>query len=356
MKLKHLESALCQIPNKSFPETSAGPKIELEQYATPPNLASHVLISALQQRSHFCEDNNEDDNIEHKNTGDIGSGKSVLDLGCGTGILGIGSAIIGSDLVVCVDCDQEALDVAKNNATRMGFVVSPNKMKENNDDDNDEYDENDNDYEDENEEEYCDVGEWGDCRIEFILAKIFHHAASSNRNDGEKGGRGRGRGDRGRGRKKGRGSGRDKRGRGENRLGIRGANHNHNDSIENQNYGEGKKSCSNDDDNNNNYDGIPLRSNCVDTVLTNPPFGTKCGSEGIDMAFLRCAVRLAKGAVYSFHKRSTRNYVLGTAESCEDVVDARVVAEMQFELPRTYAFHKEKVVSVDVDLVRLGLK
>lgn len=42
-----------------------------------------------------------------------------------------------------------------------------------------------------------------------------------------------------------------------------------------------------------------------DTVLMNPPFGTK-QNNGIDMNFLRIALKLAKQSVYSLHKTSTR--------------------------------------------------
>lgn len=42
-----------------------------------------------------------------------------------------------------------------------------------------------------------------------------------------------------------------------------------------------------------------------DTVIMNPPFGTKHNA-GMDMRFLEVAMRLATGAVYSLHKTSTR--------------------------------------------------
>lgn len=42
-----------------------------------------------------------------------------------------------------------------------------------------------------------------------------------------------------------------------------------------------------------------------DTVLMNPPFGTKKNA-GIDMKFLKVAVSLANNVVYSLHKTSTR--------------------------------------------------
>lgn len=43
-----------------------------------------------------------------------------------------------------------------------------------------------------------------------------------------------------------------------------------------------------------------------DTVIMNPPFGTK-QNKGLDIAFLKRAVGLATGSVYSMHKTSTRH-------------------------------------------------
>lgn len=42
-----------------------------------------------------------------------------------------------------------------------------------------------------------------------------------------------------------------------------------------------------------------------DTVVMNPPFGTKHNA-GMDMKFLSAALNIAKTAVYSLHKTSTR--------------------------------------------------
>ena len=99
-------------------------------------------------------------------------------------------------------------------------------------------------------------------------------------------------------------------------------------------------------------DGVPLRSKCVDTVLCNPPFGTK-NNAGMDVRFLWTATRLAKRAVYSFHKTSTRDYLVRKIQEWGMAVE--VVAEMRFELPKTYKFHKEKSVDIEVDLIRVML-
>lgn len=42
--------------------------------------------------------------------------KKVLDMGCGSGILGIGAALMGAQNVLCVDIDKNATDIAAKNA------------------------------------------------------------------------------------------------------------------------------------------------------------------------------------------------------------------------------------------------
>lgn len=44
------------------------------------------------------------------------AGKSLLDMGCGSGILGIGAALLGAADVVCVDIEQIAVETAAENA------------------------------------------------------------------------------------------------------------------------------------------------------------------------------------------------------------------------------------------------
>lgn len=86
------------------------PKEKLEQYSTPSFLAADLLWDAHQK-------------------GYI-KGKRVVDLGCGTGILGIGALFLGAKSVSFVDIDRDALDLAKQNVSflekRLGkkFVAS----------------------------------------------------------------------------------------------------------------------------------------------------------------------------------------------------------------------------------------
>lgn len=88
--------------------------------------------------------------------------------------------------------------------------------------------------------------------------------------------------------------------------------------------------------------------NCFDTVLMNPPFGTR--QKGADMEFVRTGLRIATTAVYSLHKTSTRQHVLARARSWG--VEAKVLAELRFDLPQTYKFHSKSSVDIEVDLVR----
>jgi predicted RNA methylase len=99
-------------------------------------------------------------------------------------------------------------------------------------------------------------------------------------------------------------------------------------------------------------DGISLKSKCVDTVLTNPPFGTKHNA-GMDLRFLRTATRLARRAVYSFHKTTTRDFMIAQVTSWG--YEVQVVAEMKFDLPNVYKFHTKKSVDIEVDLIRVRL-
>jgi predicted RNA methylase len=85
-------------------------------------------------------------------------------------------------------------------------------------------------------------------------------------------------------------------------------------------------------------------------VVLNPPFGTR--QSGIDVCFLHVALQLSRSAVYSLHKTSTRAFI--AALCLQWGVKGEVVAEMQFELKRSYSWHKEQARDVQVDLWRLA--
>ncbi len=78
-------------------ETFENPKISLEQYVTPPELAASLLHTA-------------------EMSGDL---EKTLDLGTGTGMLAIGAALLGSE-VTAIEKDPEALETARKNAEEAG--------------------------------------------------------------------------------------------------------------------------------------------------------------------------------------------------------------------------------------------
>ncbi|KAL9185388.1 hypothetical protein ACHAXT_003165 [Thalassiosira profunda] len=272
---KHLEYSLSSLPHRVF----ADPKIELEQYPTSAHLAASVVLSALER-------------------GDAGPGRTVCDLGAGTGMLGLGFALANSDLVYLVDCDETALALARENVDYL------------------------------QEEELIGDGDGSCLGVELVLAKVKYDPPKREKQRGG-GGRGRGgRGDRGRRGRGGRGSA----------------------PAPSASQNEALYSNPQTD---NADDGIPLPSDIVDTVITNPPFGTK-NNEGIDVQLLKAAVRLARQTVYSFHKTSTRPFLLKLLNE-KWGLEAEVVAEMKFDVPNMYKFHKQKSKDIEVDLLRVQL-
>ena len=98
-------------------EVFDNPKVSLEQYATDSEVAAEIL--------HFAYMN-----------GDI-KGKIIADLGCGTGLLGIGALVLGAKKVLFVDVDKEALrktsenlEFAKENLSKKNAVLINKDVKD----------------------------------------------------------------------------------------------------------------------------------------------------------------------------------------------------------------------------------
>ncbi|MBS3104974.1 methyltransferase [Candidatus Woesearchaeota archaeon] len=75
------------------------PKVRQEQYLMDSEIGASVLWNACL-------------------FGDI-EGKVITDLGCGTGMLGIGALLLGANRVIFVDSDEKALETAKNNVSKV---------------------------------------------------------------------------------------------------------------------------------------------------------------------------------------------------------------------------------------------
>lgn len=209
IKLKKLEEYLQCID--SFEK----PKILLEQYITPSHIASHFL---------FTIQNNYDDI----------RGKLVADLGAGTGMLTLGSAILDASHCVGFEIDDEALAVAKYNADEMEIS-----------------------------------------NVDFVQCDVL-----------------------------------------------------------------------------NDLENISRWHNAFDTVIMNPPFGTKKNA-GMDMKFLKIATQLSNSKVYSLHKTSTRNYI---QKKCKELnCEGEVIAELRYNLDASYKFHKQASRDIEVDVWKLNV-
>ncbi|XP_064455573.1 rRNA N6-adenosine-methyltransferase METTL5-like isoform X2 [Ornithodoros turicata] len=93
-------------------------------------------------------------------------------------------------------------------------------------------------------------------------------------------------------------------------------------------------------------------SKAFDTVVMNPPFGTR--NKGLDMLFLKVALQLSSGSVYSLHKSSTREHI--KKKAAELNLTFKVVAELRYNLDKTYSFHKRDSKDIAVDFVHFSKK
>lgn len=91
----HLERVLSQV------EPHPSPQAYLEQYTISVDAAAEMLFIAAYINADII-------------------GKTVADLGCGTGRLAIGAALLGAKETVGVDVDKTAIKLAKKNARKTG--------------------------------------------------------------------------------------------------------------------------------------------------------------------------------------------------------------------------------------------
>ncbi|MEM2093789.1 MAG: METTL5 family protein [Candidatus Bathyarchaeia archaeon] len=98
MRKRQLELTLSKL------RCSPSPILKLEAYDLDPTSAAELLFIA-EERYH-----------------DI-AGKTVVDLGCGSGILAIGAALLGSRKVVGIDINKESIIAARKNAESLELDI-----------------------------------------------------------------------------------------------------------------------------------------------------------------------------------------------------------------------------------------
>ncbi len=203
IKLKKLKEYLQDI------ETFISPKEYYEQYQTNFEVAAELI--------HYINNNHGFEN------------KIVADLGCGTGILGIGCLLCGAEEVTFYDIDKDAIEQLKENL------------------------------------EFYDLQE----RAQIVNVDIF----DLNMNN------------------------------------------------------EGRK------------------EKPFDYIITNPPFGVQ-SKNSADIIFLEKALELGNSIIFSMHKANTFDYIKKFYDKRQ--VKNIIKHDIDFDLPKTYKFHKEnnKVIKV----------
>eukprot|EP01135_Chromosphaera_perkinsii_P003027 Nk52_evm9s233 gene=Nk52_evmTU9s233 len=317
MKLKELQSHLEDVA------VFESPKIQLEQYPTNPHLAAQVLRCIWEQY------------------GDI-RGKVIADLGCGCGMLSIGCGLLGSKYVLGLDIDQDALQIARMNYEDY-FVEEEEEEDKAEEEEEEEGEEEEEEGEEEEEEEEDD-----DARRRAIVEAEEHERLKKAvmklakiKKEGKKAGANEGKEE-------------------EEDVSpeidfvlcdvVKSKLTRAVDEEDGVCTRMGKMYIGDSDEEEEDEKMAWTLHKAFDVVIMNPPFGTK-NNAGIDMDFLDRAIAMSRGSVYSFHKSSTRDFIIKRANKAYGY-KATVVAEMKFDIPQMYRCHKKKNVSVAVDLLK----
>lgn len=98
MKKKELEILLQKVPIYEYPNPY------IEQYMTSANIAADIIFNA------FALEDIQD--------------KTILDLGCGTGVFSYAAKLAGAEKVIGIDIDKEVIKIAKNFAKTQNVEIN----------------------------------------------------------------------------------------------------------------------------------------------------------------------------------------------------------------------------------------
>lgn len=112
------------------------------------------------------------------------------------------------------------------------------------------------------------------------------------------------------------------------------------------------KTCLLEDKNNNKLEDRLSEFKYYDYVITNPPFGIQ-SVKSADIMFLEKALILADEKIFSMHKSTTYDFInkFYTSKGVKDIIKH----EIQFDIPKTYKFHKEKNKVIKVCCVEANI-
>jgi len=95
------------------------------------------------------------------------------------------------------------------------------------------------------------------------------------------------------------------------------------------------------------FDELPK----TDTVIMNPPFGTK--QKHIDRTFLSRAINHSKN-IYSIHKSTSINFL--EAFSKDNNLNIRIIEKTYFPIKKTLKIHKKELYKTKIIIVKISKK
>ncbi|MGL6298467.1 MAG: METTL5 family protein [Methanobacteriaceae archaeon] len=295
-KKKHLEMAI-----EGFP-THPNPNVHLEQYSTPASIAADLLWNAFA-------------------LGDITS-RSVLDLGCGTGILGFSALFLGASTVTGIDIDDSS--VATANGIVNDFISNTHIANNNNNNPNNT-----------NNTHIANNNINNNPNNANTIANNPNNCKNANNVDNNN-----------------------------NNTNNTNANNTNNNPDNTNNNSNINFICAdiNDIKDNIKESIFDINDNgAIDTIIQNPPFGSqKRAKAGADRIFIETSSEIAKinsklnntvSTVYSFHMASTEEFVENYFEKLGGTVTNKF--RYKFKIANQYSFHKKESKLVKIIVFRV---
>lgn len=93
-------------------------------------------------------------------------------------------------------------------------------------------------------------------------------------------------------------------------------------------------------------------SKSLEIIIQNPPFGVQKRDRGMDLVFLKTAIKNAR-IIYSIHKSGEKNrsFLRDFIQDQNAVIDA--IVSLQILIPHLYNFHRKKRYPIEIDLFRI---
>ena len=90
----------------------------------------------------------------------------------------------------------------------------------------------------------------------------------------------------------------------------------------------------------------------LDIIIQNPPFGIQKKDRGMDVIFLKQAIKNAN-IIYSIHKSGKKNQAFLSKFIQNQKARVDSIISMRITIPYLFHFHRKKQYPIEVDLYRI---